>query len=252
MRYQLHSQTFEPSAGGLDATMISTCLHVCSTSSHHDTVSTNMLGTLPYSATVLNLWCFWGWVWLVHIQCQTYPLLMYTPARPWPAPSVLQCQTTSSADLPLAAPSPTHFFPSSPLPESQSTIIDNFFLCLLCIVEIEGKYEAMFDIVQGMYASEGAATKHITIHRDWYSIRPSLFSSHTPSNVWTLPLAHVPAMSHSRRDTKDMKVEASDGYTYHVRGICIILAVSKYCYRLSFPLMLCAIWCCREMHVLYG
>ncbi len=48
--------------------------------------------------------------------------------------------------------------PSSPLPESQSTIIDNFFLRLLCIAETEGKYEAMFDIVQGVYASEGAAT----------------------------------------------------------------------------------------------
>ncbi len=43
-------------------------IRVCSTSSRHDTVSTNTLGTLPCSATVLNLRCFRDRVWLVHIQ----------------------------------------------------------------------------------------------------------------------------------------------------------------------------------------
>ncbi len=50
------------------------------------------------------------------------------------------------------------FPPSSPLPESQSTIIDTFFLRLLCIAQTEGEYEAVFDFVQGVYASEGAET----------------------------------------------------------------------------------------------
>ncbi|PBK82685.1 hypothetical protein ARMGADRAFT_1090132 [Armillaria gallica] len=67
-------------------------------------------------------------------------------------------QTTSSADSPLAAPSPTRFSPSSPLPESRSTIIDTFFLRLLCIAQTEREYEAVFDFVQGVYASEGAET----------------------------------------------------------------------------------------------
>ncbi len=49
-------------------------IHMCPTSSHHNTVSTNTLGTLT---TVLNLWCFWGQFWLVHIQHWLYPLLIF-------------------------------------------------------------------------------------------------------------------------------------------------------------------------------
>ncbi len=58
----------------------------------------------------------------------------------------------------MAAPSPTRFSPSSPLPESQSTIFDNFFPLLLCIAQNEGEYEAVFGFVQGVYGGEGAET----------------------------------------------------------------------------------------------
>ncbi len=135
---------------------MSTCFAYSSSrsSSRHDTVSTNTLGTLPCSfprSSLIGAYPMLD-IFIVDTQSSIFHH-SFTNA--------LMCSVCTSAPNNIVcglAPSPTYFPPSSPLPKSQSTIIDNFFPFLLCIAQTEGEYEAVFGFVQGVYAGEGAET----------------------------------------------------------------------------------------------